>query len=253
MTRKEWNHRRHEDAKKAYAAFMKYYPLTLEDLPGEVWKVIPDYEDYQVSNFGRVKSFKNEKQRILKSGTNTMGYLFVCLCKGGKPKNFFVHRLVALCFIPNPENKPEINHIDGHPLNNHVSNLEWCTRSENVQHALDTGLIPQGEDNLKALLSNEQVHYIRENPKGLTGRQLAQKFDVDKRTISLIQLGKIYKAVGGTFRKAQSQKYTPRIPDEIRSQIRAEYVKNSRKFGSVALGKKYGVDSSTILDIVHEG
>ena len=182
-----------------------------------------------------------------------MGYLYVNLCKGGKPKNFFVHRLVALCFIPNPENKPEINHIDGHPLNNHVSNLEWCTRSENVQHAFDTGLMPQGEDNLKALLSNEQVRYIRENPKGLTGRQLAEKFDVDKRTISLIQLGKIYKAVGGTIRKAQSQKYTPRIPDEIRSQIRAEYKAGVYGRGSYSLAKKYGVHQTTIMNIIHEG
>lgn len=67
------------------------------------------------------------------------GYLNICLYKEGKPNMFRVHRLVADAFLPNPENKPEINHKDTHTDNNHVSNLEWCTRSENMLHAFRHG------------------------------------------------------------------------------------------------------------------
>lgn len=120
----------------------------------EVWKDIKGYEGlYQVSNLGRVKSFdvyikvgiKNaetalHKGRILKPMKNRQGYMRVELCKGGERKAIFVHRLVASVFIENPENKVCVNHIDGDKQNNCVENLEWCTYSENMQHAFDTGL-----------------------------------------------------------------------------------------------------------------
>lgn len=216
----------------------------------EEWKTIPDYPAYQVSNFGRVKSFKRSKSRILKSVVNCKGYLCVELCKNGKGKLFFVHRLVAQAFIPNPENKPEINHIDGHPLNNHFSNLEWCTRAENMRHAVDTGLQPSGENSYQAKLTVEQVRYIRENPDNLNIAQLADLFGVSFANISRIQLGKIWKRAGGSIRKAKPQ--PPRLPDEVRNQIRAEYVYGSKEFGSRVLAKKYGVDHATILNIIHE-
>ena len=139
MTSKE----RYEKAKPAYDAFMKCYPLTLDDLPGEIWK---DFMGYRVSNFGRVKSFKT-KPRIMKPVLVSKGYLHVMLCKDSKVKWFSIHRLVALTFIPNPEEKPQVNHRDGHKLNNHVSNLEWCTRSENQRHAAKLGLLKSGADN----------------------------------------------------------------------------------------------------------
>lgn len=68
-------------------------------------------------------------------------YSIVSLSLNGKQKHFYVHRLVAETFIPNPKSKPQVNHIDGNPSNNHYSNLEWCTNSENIQHAWDMGLI----------------------------------------------------------------------------------------------------------------
>ena len=68
-------------------------------------------------------------------------YLVVTAQVDGKQKHFYVHRLIATAFIPNPDKKTEVNHIDGNPLNNRVENLEWCTRSENAQHAYRTGLI----------------------------------------------------------------------------------------------------------------
>lgn len=110
----------------------------------EVWKDIKGYERlYQVSNFGRVKSLKRKefmarnncyrvrKEKILKPDIDERGYERVCLYKDGKSKKIFVHRLVAIAFIKNPNKHPIINHIDEVPHNNHVSNLEWCTHSYN--------------------------------------------------------------------------------------------------------------------------
>lgn len=114
----------------------------------EVWKDIQGYEGlYQVSNLGVVRSLDTmgENGRKYKGVTkvghdNGRGYLTVNFKVKGKQKNFYVHRLVAQQFIPNPDNKPEVNHIDGNKYNNLVDNLEWSTRLENVRHAFRTGL-----------------------------------------------------------------------------------------------------------------
>ena len=98
----------------------------------EYWKPVVGYEGlYMVSNWGRVKSIKFGKERILKPGTNNYGYLLVKLCKDGKVKAFTVHRLVAEAFLPNPHNYPCVNHKDENKQNNVVSNLEWCTHEYN--------------------------------------------------------------------------------------------------------------------------
>ena len=110
----------------------------------EVWKDIKGYEGlYQVSNLGRVKSLNynnTNKEKILKSET-LRGYIRYHLFKKNKGKHYFLHRLVAEAFIPNPNNYPIINHIDGNPLNNNIDNLEWCTYKYNAEHALKTGLV----------------------------------------------------------------------------------------------------------------
>lgn len=96
----------------------------------ERWVVIEGYEDYQVSNLGRIKSLKYNKERILSSAIDKLGYARVNL-SDGKCKLFTVHRLVAKAFIPNPDNKPYIDHIDRNPRNNSAVNLRWATPSEN--------------------------------------------------------------------------------------------------------------------------
>lgn len=220
----------------------------------EIWRDVDGYDGkYQVSNFGRVKSFQRG-ERILKPGLDYKGYPYVALWHGGKGKHTFVHRLVAEAFIPNPDNKPQVNHVDGDKANNHTDNLEWCTQSENTRHAYVTGLIslPQGESNYQAKLTNEQAVYIRENPDGLTGRELARRFNTTPVTISDIQRGKKYRNAGGTIREPRCQKRAVHLPDEIRDEIRRLYVYGSREFGSVALARKYGVDHSTILKIINE-
>ena len=107
----------------------------------EIWRSIKDYPGYEVSNLGRVRSFNFNRVRIKTLITHKpTAYITVYLYKHNKIKNAKVHRWVAQAFIPNPENKPQVNHIDGDKTNNKADNLEWCTPSENQRHANRTGL-----------------------------------------------------------------------------------------------------------------
>lgn len=123
--------------------------LDLQDLSYEEWKDIENFERlYQVSNYGRVKSLlkiselngRRYETKIMKCHYNTKKYLDVELCKKGTSQRYRIHRLVAEAFIPNPENKPQVNHINGNKQDNRVENLEWCTNGENQIHAFNTGL-----------------------------------------------------------------------------------------------------------------
>ncbi len=111
------------------------------------WLPVVEHEGYyEVSNFGDVRSvrYNNKGQvifnRLLKPAIKPKGYLGVILSKQSKTTNHLIHRLVAEAFIPNPNNLPEVNHKDGNKLNNTVSNLEWCSSSDNLYHAYKLGL-----------------------------------------------------------------------------------------------------------------
>jgi|DEB0MinimDraft_10_1074344.scaffolds.fasta_scaffold176838_1 hypothetical protein len=118
----------------------------------EKWNKIKGFKNYLVSDFGRVKN--NKTGRILKPSKGL--YFYVHLCETPKRKTASIHRLVAQAFIENELNKPQVNHIDGNKLNNHVSNLEWVTGGENIRHARDTGLVSFGS---KIVLNTETGIY----------------------------------------------------------------------------------------------
>lgn len=102
----------------------------------EIWKDIVGYEGlYQISNLGRVKNLRHGKERIMRACVNGSGYYQLSLVKNEVKKNYRIGRLLAQTFIPNPENKPCINHKDLNKINDLISNLEWNTYSENTKHA----------------------------------------------------------------------------------------------------------------------
>ena len=106
----------------------------------EIWRDIEGYEGlYQISNLGNVKSLnynKTGKEKILKNGKDRGGYLQVNLWKNGNGKNYLIHRLVAEAFLPNSDNKPEIDHINTNKTDNRICNLRWCTHKENSNNSL---------------------------------------------------------------------------------------------------------------------
>lgn len=143
-------------------------------------------DDYTITKEGEI--INNRWNRKLKPQPNGMGYLRVFICGG----RFFVHRLVAEKYIPNPENKPQVNHIDGNPKNNRVENLEWVTQEENMAHAVKTGLQPTCEEHPMAKLNWEKVNYIRKHPE-MSKSELAEMFNVSKATINDIRKNRTWK------------------------------------------------------------
>lgn len=135
----------------------------------EIWKEVKDYEGYyEVSNFGKVRRCFTEK--ALKEQISNRGYCLVCLCRDNIKKTISVHKIVANAFIENPENKNTVNHIDFDKLNNHVSNLEWMTTKENINHAHDNGVYKSSDlrkrsvkrkhkDNSKCTSNNVGISY----------------------------------------------------------------------------------------------
>ena len=148
---------------------------------------------YAVTLFGQVWS--EYKCAWMKPSVTEKGYLTVELRKGGHRFKARIHRLVAEAFIPNPDNLPEVNHKDGDKTNNQVSNLEWCTHSDNLKHAYRTGLekVVYGTDHHRSKLTRDQVEYIRKvyKKRDLTfgGKALAQKYGVSLWTIMNVVRG----------------------------------------------------------------
>ena len=153
----------------------------------EIWKHY--LYNYDISNFGRLRN--NKTNHILKPNLVGRGYLGICVSLGSrnKYKMIKIHRAVAETFIPNPNNLPQVNHIDCNKLNNRADNLEWCDNQYNTQHAEDNGLIKhyKREENPSAKLKEEDVRFIREHyiprHKEYGIRAFSRKYNVHHETI----------------------------------------------------------------------
>ena len=170
----------------------------------EEWRVIEDFPMYIVSDNGNVKGIKYLHD--ISKHTHNTGYKVVFLCKGKERKMMRVHRLVAEAFIPNPYKKEQVNHKNGIKTDNFVSNLEWNTRSENIRHAIDTGLLDyskrnhsKGSSNGQSKLTEIEVLEIRRLYKTskYTQIELSRLFNISRPAISDIINRKSWKVIEG--------------------------------------------------------
>lgn len=167
---------------------------------GTNWKTCYHSDNYLISDTGKV--YNKVKSNIVKQQMTSDGYLSVTLSVfKGKRKTFKVHRLVSECFIPNIHNKETVNHNDGIKTNNHVSNLSWMTRSENIQHAWDNGLIKDLESR-KAGIRSKQGKPVLCTTTGEVFSSIgeaAEEKGLKKSNISAVCLGKVgFKSAGKT-------------------------------------------------------
>ena len=174
----------------------------------EIWKDVKGYEGlYKISSYGRIfrysrqwKSGRNGSQikTLPESEVKTRllrNYLACNLCKNGIRKDFKIHRLVAIHFIDNPDNKPFVNHIDGNKLNNNVNNLEWVTEKENTQHAIKTGLRDVYKN--KRTLGIDVAKEIKWKwfNTDITRKEIINEYKISKRVLSNLITEKSYKNV----------------------------------------------------------
>lgn len=179
----------------------------------EIWRDIPNYEGlYQVSNLGRIKALTRRvdkgkchrtwEEHVLKYGLDKKGYLRTNLAKNGINKTIKIHRIVAEVFVPNIQNKPQVNHINGVKSDNRACNLEWVSNGENQKHAFKLGLLNDrsGENNVSAKLTWNDVEFIRKNYKPRDKEfgtiALSRKFNVHRKTISRIINMKLWRKCG---------------------------------------------------------
>ncbi len=156
----------------------------------EIWKDVVGYEGlYKVSNLGRVKRDGVILKNIIDKRRKTYR---VNLCRDGRIKTKFIHRLVCEAFLPNLEHKRTVNHKNFNPSDNRLENLEWATDYENINHAIDNGRINyNGNGNPMSKLTDKQVRHIKMGLlMGIKQQDMADKFEVTKSAVSLINIGK---------------------------------------------------------------
>ena len=161
-------------------------------------KIFNDLDYFEISNLGRIRSMSREikirgkhkgfvKTKFLSFGIDKNGYERIPLLHNGKRKTYKVHRLVAIAFLPNPELKPQVNHINGIKNDNRTDNLEWCTAKENINHAFRLGL-KTGNERDKNGMSKINTKQIKEITSliGYTHKEISLKYGVTRSCISTL-------------------------------------------------------------------
>lgn len=165
----------------------------------EIWKPIKEYKDlYEVSNTGKVRNIKTKY--ILNPYKTNKGYYYANLCINKKSKGIGIHRLVALNFIDNPENKPQVNHINGIKADNRAENLEWVTCSENIIHSYKNGMQRMAWDreliNRNAMKHFKKIKNIEQNIIFNSITEASKSLNINISSISSCLNGR-YKTAGG--------------------------------------------------------
>jgi len=191
------------------------------------WKYV-EFEghqtEYMISDDGRLVSLR--MCRLMHPAKGSDGYLATVIRVNGEKRNVAIHRLVALAFIPNPEHKEQVNHINGDKNNNSVSNLEWVTHEENIEHAIETGL---RDRYLPKKLSKKTIHKIcKMLEKGKPPSEISKKVGVSRSIVRSIKRGKSWKHISKLYE-------IPRL------------ILNDRSYQSIAKEQ-----SSTTTESLHE-
>jgi len=169
------------------------YQTTIEPIEGEIW--VPIFRNYAISNMGRVKSYVWGYDVLLKTYKNNRGYHCVDFMINGKKKKFTVHRLVALVFVKNIDDKKvTVNHHFGKD-DNRAESLSWMTYSENTIHGVENGLIHRGISHYAAQLDEMQVKTIKSMKRELSYQKIANYFNVKHCVVAGIMKGNSWKHV----------------------------------------------------------
>lgn len=170
----------------------------------EIWRIVKEFPRYEVSNKGELRN--RETLHVHKGSIDKGGYRQMCLKDtSGRSRSVLLHRLVAKAFIPNPENKPQVNHKDFNGANNSIENLEWVTGQENHDHKMEhrRNVSPEGESHGMAKLKESDVIdiclLIKEGR--LTQRDIARKYGVSNSTVNHIKKGRLWKKTTDNIRE----------------------------------------------------
>lgn len=209
---------------------------------------IPGFEGYHVTREGLIYDLRKGKRK--RTFFNRDGYEAVCL---GREKRAIkqVHRLVGIAYVPNPQMLKELNHLDGVKKNNTVGNLQWCTRAENIRHALDTGLMvpKRGEECWGSKLTAGTVNEILEDMrKGIPTEEIAERFGITRSYLYRIRNGKAWAHLGKALLYTEESLRGSRHPC---SKLRNEDVLEIRRRSAggekgINLSKAFGVSRASI-------